>query len=410
MGKQISSKKLTSNIIISLTVQAISLAVSFVLNLIVPKFIDEYQYAYWQTYVLYVGYVGILHFGLLDGIVLRYSQYDYEELDKARLRSQFKILLFSTCFISIITTSVALFSCTNTTQAIIILVAMGIITKNLFTYNSYTFQITNRINRYAILVIVQRVVYGLIVVILILCKVNVFYWYCLADLFGDIIGSSVAAAMNRGMYFGKSLNIKEAIVELKNNIFSGILLLIANWSAMLLVGSAKMVVQWKWGELIFGKISFAFSVSSLFLTFITAVSVVLFPSLKRMEINMLPAIYKKIRDAVSIFLFFVLIFYFPGCAILEIWLPQYTSSLEYLAILLPIIIFSSKVSLLTNNYLKVYRKEKSMLIVNIISVTIGIIFFILSLIASISSVIAAIIPTYLLIKSPPFLGLYHSIL
>ena len=93
MAQQITKKRLASNIIISITVQLISMAVSFLLTLIVPKFIDEYQYAYWQTYVMYVGYVGILHFGLLDGIVLRYSQYDYEELDKARIRSQLHVML-----------------------------------------------------------------------------------------------------------------------------------------------------------------------------------------------------------------------------------------------------------------------------------------------------------------------------
>ncbi|MDE5666874.1 MAG: hypothetical protein K2I29_01395, partial [Clostridia bacterium] len=70
-------------------------------------------------------------------------------------------------------------------------------------------------------------------------------------------------------------------------------------------------------------------------------------------------------------LFFMMIFYFVGCEILEIWLPKYNDSLIYLGILLPIIIFSSKVSLLTNNYLKVYRKEKLMLLVNVISIAVG---------------------------------------
>lgn len=57
------------------------------------------------------------------------------------------------------------------------------------------------------------------------------------------------------------------------------------------------------------------------------------------------------------------------------WLPKYSDSLVYLGVLLPIIIYSSKVSLLTNNYLKVYRKEKTMLIVNLISITVGIVVF-----------------------------------
>ena len=59
------------------------------------------------------------------------------------------------------------------------------------------------------------------------------------------------------------------------------------------------------------------------------------------------------------------------------WLPQYSASLQYLGILLPIIIFSSKVSLLTNNYLKVYRKEKMMLLANVLSIIYGALLFVL---------------------------------
>lgn len=59
------------------------------------------------------------------------------------------------------------------------------------------------------------------------------------------------------------------------------------------------------------------------------------------------------------------------------WLPKYSDSLVYLGVLLPIIIFSSKVNLLTNNYLKVYRKEKLMLLANFVSIAIGITLFVL---------------------------------
>ena len=93
MATKISGRKFAANLIISLAAQAVSIITSFVLGFIVPKFIDEYQYSYWQRYVLYVGYTGVFQFGLLDGLVLRYSQYNYDEIDKPRVRSQFNILL-----------------------------------------------------------------------------------------------------------------------------------------------------------------------------------------------------------------------------------------------------------------------------------------------------------------------------
>lgn len=362
-----STRTLTSKVLTSVFAQLISLLVSFIVGFLVPKFIDEYQYAYWQTYILYVGYVGVLHFGLLDGIVLRYSQYDFDQLDKARIRSQFKILLGSTSTMAFAAVFVGSFLTSGISRTMVLFVAIGIVTKNFVTYNSYTFQITNRISKYAILAIGQRMSYGLIAVLFLFLRVNRFEFYCIAELSGDVVGIILARFFNKGMYFGKSLPLREAFREWRVNVSSGIILMFANWSAMLLISFAKMIVQWHWDELIFGKVSFSLSLSNLFLTFITAVSVVLFPQLKRTEQDKLPEIYKSIRNVISPLLFVAMLAYYPGCLILERFLPKYSQSLTYLGLLLPVIIFTSKVSLLTNNYLKAYRKEKDMLRVNIIS-------------------------------------------
>lgn len=375
MSEAITTKRFAKNVIFSICAQIISMAVSFILTLIVPRFIDQYQYSYWQMYVLYVGYVGVLHFGLLDGLVLRYSKFDYEELDKARLRSQFIILLIFTSVLTVTGITVSLLVLGAPYKTIFLLVFIGIVTKNIVTYSSYMFQITNRISKYVILIIAQRLAYGIIVVILLALRVNNFYWYCIADLCGDVIGIAIGAIFNRGLFLGSIIPLKETFKELKLNIFSGIILMTANWSAMLMIGSAKMIIQWHWDELLFGQVSFAFSVSNIFLVFVTAISVVLFPSLQRTDPEKLPSMYKSIRDILSPLLFFLMIFYFVGCWILDMWLPKYSDSLVYLGVLLPIIIFSSKVSLLTNNYLKVYRKEKLMLLVNVISIAVGIALF-----------------------------------
>lgn len=368
MSSKIDFAQIKRNIGLSVIAQIISLAVSFIMNLVLPKFISEYQYALWQTYLLYVGYVGILHFGLLDGIVLRYSQYDYEELDKVRIRSQFKCLLVMTntfCTIAII--CVSLF-CQNEMRTVFIMTAIGIITRTIFTYTSYSFQITNRIKYYAEMIIGYRIFYGIGVIAMLLLGFHSFYFFCAVDLGSDVFGVLFSLHNNKGLYFGKSLKIKETLEEAKKNISAGILLMISNWSSFLLTGSARMIIQWHWDKLTFGKVSFAFSITNLFLTFVTAISVVLFPSLKRTNKENLPGLYKKIRAVMNPVLIIILIFYYPGCWILKQWLPEYNNSLLYLGILLPIIIFLSKISLLTNNYLKALRKEKTMLIINLISV------------------------------------------
>lgn len=372
---KITFAQIKKNVAISIFAQIISLGVSFIMNLIIPKFISEYQYAYWQTYLLYISYVGIFHFGLLDGIVLRYSQYDYEELDKTKIRSQFMALLIHSIFIALILGMMSIVVLEDEMQIIFLMVSIGIVIRNVYNYASYSFQLTNRINYYARMTIAYRVFYGIAICLLLLFRIHNFYWFCLMDLCSDLFAVFFTARLNKGMYFGKMTRIKEIVKEIKCNVSAGFMLMASNWSSFLLTGTARMIIQWNWSELVFGKVSFSFSITNLFLTFVNAISVVLFPSLKRTESEELPQLYEKVRNMVSPFLICIMVLYFPGCWILEKWLPAYSDGLHYLGILLPMIIFTSKVGLLTNNYLKAYREEKKMLMINIVSVIIAFVLF-----------------------------------
>lgn len=377
MSKPVKASVIRTNLIMSIAAQVVSLAISFILGFVVPKFISETNYSLWQVFLLYIGYVGVLHFGLLDGIVLRYSQYDYEELDKARIRSQFLVLNIFLTVSALIAAILGYVLAEGNYKLIFIFVSAGIITKNIYTYSSYLLQTTNRIKFYSMLVIAQRLCYGIVVVVLLALKVDNFIYYCLADLIGDVIAIIISIFVSKECFYGKTITIAETIKEAKENIKSGIMLLLSNWSAILIVSLAKMMVQWRWDQLVFGKVSFAFSVSNVFLTFVTAISVVLFPSLKRMETDKLPALFFKIRNVISPLLFVTLLLYYPGYLILVRWLPNYSESLSFLGILLPIIVFTTKVSLLTNNYLKAFRKEKTMLLINVASVVLALIGYLL---------------------------------
>ncbi len=359
------ARKIGKNLLFTFVAQAVSILVNFVLNIVVPMVVSEYQYAYWQTFVLYSTYVGVLHLGLLDGLVLRYSQYDYEELDKKAFRTHFAALLFIASFFSLLVLLLSGMLDDVINRRVAWLVSVGIITKNIFTYNSYSFQLTDRIKQYALLTIAQRALYGGLVVVQLCLKIDNWVGLCVADLLGDSVGITCCFFANRKICLGKRLSFFEGLKEIFSSINAGIKLLISNWSSMLLVGGAKMIVKLNWNELIFGKVSFAFSVTTLFLTFISAISIVLFPSLKRMRTEELPFLYKKIRGILSPLLVIVMLLYFPAVRILSRWLPRYIESFVYLGILLPSIVYTAKVNLLTNNYMKVYRMEKDMLKINL---------------------------------------------
>ena len=247
---------LIKNIGISFFVQIVSLLTSFVISLIVPKFIDILDYSYWQSYILYSSYVSIFHFGLIDGFILKYSKYNYDELDKEEIRSQLQILLLFLSFISVSTIIVSILFLDGVVRILGILLAISMVVKNHFWYSSTICQITYRIDKYSKITILQRGSYLVGIVVLLFVGVKEFYWFCIADIVGDILSGLLAIKYNKELTIGKIRNIKITFGNIRSNISSGIPLLLANYSTSLIIGAAKMIVQFKWGDIAFGKISF----------------------------------------------------------------------------------------------------------------------------------------------------------
>lgn len=374
--KKLSGEKIAKNMMLSVMAQAVSVLVGFVLNLIVPKFIPESDYSLWQSYLLYSQYLGILHFGLMDGIVLRYAQFDYDELDKDSVRSQYRAIMRLDLLLSAGLLLLGCFLFQGDNRDLCILLACTTCIEITFNYISFTFQITNRITNYVAYIAVYRLIYCLLVLGCLVAGRSSYVWFCLAYLAADAaVILYFGLRYSRQLLVGPMLPKAQMIPELKATLFAGVWLMLSSYAANFLVGSGKMVIQWRWGLLVFGKVSLSFSLTSFFLQFVTAISVVLFPSIKRMEPDKLPGMYCRIRQGISPLLFAAMLLYYPGCVLLRLWLPKYADSVRYLGILLPLIIYTSKVSLLTNNYLKAYQKERAMLRINAFCVVIGVVLF-----------------------------------
>lgn len=373
-----STKGMKKNVALTVSAQLVSFFVSAVLNLILPKYISEMDYSSWQTLLLYLGYVPIFHFGFLDGLMLRYSQYDYQTLNKPLVQSQFRLFLGAEVIFALIVFALSFGVENETYRQLVRFISFGIITANLYAYASHLFQMTNRISKYVIFVMMMRLMLGVGIVVALICGANSFYDLCVVYFASCVLTILWGASQNKGLFWGTGKLADGTVAELKSNVSSGIMLLIANLSSLFFVGGAKMVVQWHYDPLLFGKVAFSFTLVNLFLTFVTAASVGIFPSLKRIDTADLPDFYVRIRRSMTPLLFVSLLLYFPGCYVLKLWLPNYVESLVYLGVLMPMIVYESRVTLLTNNYLKTYRKEQVMLVINLVSVAIAFVLFLAS--------------------------------
>ena len=106
------------------------------------------------------------------------------------------------------------------------------------------------------------------------------------------------------------------------------------------------------------KFSLVLSLASFAIMFISQVSMVLFPSLRQVSKEQQKNIYYKFRSVLSVVLPMIFVVSIPVKVIMQIWLPEYSNSLNYLILALPICFFDAKMNLLCNTYFKVLREEK----------------------------------------------------
>jgi O-antigen/teichoic acid export membrane protein len=363
----------------TLSSNLISIIISTIVILIVPKFIGVEKYGYWQLYLFYSSYVGFLHFGWNDGLYLRYGGKEYKELNKGLFFSQFWMLVILQALIGILILVVSTNLGLDTNKLFIVkMTAMCMLFVNIRLMLIYILQSSNRIKEYAYITLMEKVLYCFLILLLLFVGLGDYKLLIMADLVGKLVSLIYSAYCCRDIVFKKVSQFYFSFKETLENISVGLKLMFANIASMLIIGIVRFGIERTWDVTTFGKVSLALSVSNLMMLFINAIGIILFPILRRTNKDKLSTIYITMRTFLMVFLLGLLGVYYPLKNILTFWLPQYTESLYYMAILFPICIYEGKMALLINTYLKTLRKEKLILTVNIVSMLLSFLLTILS--------------------------------
>ena len=360
-----SVKGILHKILYSVTANLTTMVVSIILSLIVPKLLGVEQYGYWQLYTFYVSYIGFFHFGWADGLYLRYGGKYYDELDKSLMHSQYWLLAFLEMIICL---GIALFAIcfVKDSNKTIILIATGFNCVLILprTVLEFLLQSTGRVKEYARNAIIERLLYASLIITFLLTGYQKYEFMLLADIIAKTVAMIGIAWVCRDIVFTKGVTLSLSIVEGWRNISVGIQLLTANIAGLLIIGIVRFSIERVWDISTFGKVSFSLSISNLVLTFILAVSIVIFPIIKRSDQSKLPIIYDTLGTLLSALMIGFLVLYYPIKVVLTLWLPQYVEAIGYFSILFPLSVFEARSSLLINTYLKALRKEKAMLWLN----------------------------------------------
>ncbi|WP_243821129.1 oligosaccharide flippase family protein [Bacillus thuringiensis] len=366
-------KKSFKNILYSFSAQGIALILSITRVLLIPKIIGIEEYSYWQLFLFWIGYVGFFHFGFNDGILLKYGGRKYSDLDNKLLRSQFIILLISQIIVAaLIVICTSLYSVEEERIFIGYSVALSLVINNICGFYWCILQSTNRFKEYSRAVTIDKFIFLFCIILMMIVNVRDFKVYVIVYLITTIISLIYTLYTCRDLIVGKLSSFQESIKEAYNNVSIGMKLMIANVASMLILGAGRFIIDRFWGIETFGKISLALSITSMVLLFINAISIVLFPALRQVSKERLVETYIVLRTLLMYLLAGLLVLYIPIQYVLNLWLPKYTESLKYLAILFPLCIFEGKMQMLISTYLKVFRRESVLLIINIVSVSISV--------------------------------------
>lgn len=353
---------------------------------LLPKIIGVTDYGYYKTFTLYATYLGLFAFGFIDGIYLKYGGKNYDELDKQSFR-MFTMILFVTQFaISLILGVIFILSLSGELKFIFICLAVYLLASNITGYYQMISQITSRFRELSFRTIILSALTCLALVILWI--INRYFNYEVSYRLFTIIYTSIMIALTfwyiwtyRDITFGKKDEIKNNKKLILSFIISGIPLLVSNLCQTLLITLDRQFVNVLFDTDTYAVYAFAYNMLALITTALSAISTVIYPSLKKTNTNLLKEGYSKFVSVILILVFMCLLVYFPLVWFINWFLPQYIDSLPIFRIILPGLAISSVVTIVMHNYYKTFNKE--------------IVFFIKALIVLVLAIIANLVAYYL---------------
>lgn len=372
-------KAILKNISYVFLANSICILINVMINFLIPIMFSEHAYAYFQMENLYCGYLWIISLGWHEGIYIYYGGMSEKEIDKDQISAQFWIMLVYLCIAFLGIVCVSNFVGLGIEKQYVLRMSMLSVVIEAVRYVFLYYLICiDDMRRYSKYLVGDRIVYIFLVIVLLILHKTGYQELIGVDILSKLLLTLWILAVNRTLFFRKIRSRKAALLHTGTLIKSGINVTFASFVNRFINGTVRIAIDAYWGILVFGKISLTLSISNMFTQFIQALSVVLFPALRKTTEEGQRRAYGVISELLDAFMLSLFVLYLPGVKILTLILPQYQDGLRYMAILLPVCLFDARNIILNNTYLKALHKERGILVSNLITVCCSFLFTFLS--------------------------------
>lgn len=356
----IHNKKIKSIIEVTLS-NILSIISGVLVGLLLPKILSVEDYGLYKTFTLYATYAGFLSLGIIDGIVLRHGGDEYQDLNRSLFRSYFRVYFLVNSFFSLFMILISVFLEDTRFSFIGLMLSLYVIAINISGYFQQLSQITQRFKEYSLRKIIISVLNVVIVGLLFLGRgIGIEPSYRLFLIYFILIQYMLTTwyvYTYRDVVFGESLKLRSVLKDVLCLIKTGFPLLFANICSTLILTLDRQFVSALFDTETYAVYAFAYNMLSLVTVAMSAVSTVLYPTLKRTTPDTMKKNYASLVGILSIIVFAAISIYYPLCVFVEWFLPKYSASLIIFRIVFPGLALSSSITVVMHNYYKTLGKN-----------------------------------------------------
>lgn len=370
-------QKIVTDVIKVAISNIIKLASGILIGFLLPKIIGVTDYGLYKTFTLYGTYVGLLHFGFLDGIILKFGGTELGDLKKASFRTYSLYITITQLIECLIIAAIALFALDGEYKFIFVALSFYAITSILTSYYQDISQVTGRFKELSRVNIIQSLL--TIIAIVVLWAVHHFSGAVISYRIYTIIFVSIYFLLMvwyifiyRELTFGKRTRLRDETGNIKEFYKIGFPLMVANLVSSLLLTVDRQFVNIAYTTEEYAVYAFAYNMLTLITTATSAISTVLYPNMKRAKESTLKANYSRLNSIILAFINACLLVYFPLYLFVNWFLPKYSASLPIFRIVLPALAMSSCVTIVMHNYYKTIGKDFRFFVIGLIDLGLAI--------------------------------------
>lgn len=338
--------ELKKNIISVGFVNILSVVSGLILGFIIPSVLSIEGYSYLKTYTFYVSYVGILHFGFIDGMYLKYGGKSFEDVNKEELKCEHRIFFI----IQLLVTFIAILASIFLKDKILFIVALTIIPVNILSFNRSFFQATGQFKKYTNMMYFYIIFYffGNLILIFLFNSDNYMY-YCIVTLIANLV---VAIYLEKKLFevFKKVDNIY--FKDVWKNIKTGFFVLLGNFSVLIFCAIDRWFIKLFYSVEDFAYYSFAISVINIMNVLINCISITMYNYIAR---NYDEKRIVKLKEYILLISCISTISYFVFYGIIKLVLNKYIPSLQVISVLYLSYPYMMIINIL---YINIYKSKK----------------------------------------------------